>query len=82
MATALNGGQPIWTPTDHLLADLWVVLVRANSEKGSLPDDFDHPVRAEITAKAVAEHKKALKELYLKRKADRRARRETPCGGE
>ncbi|WP_237082686.1 hypothetical protein [Mycobacteroides abscessus] len=58
----------MWSQTDHLLADLWVVLVRANSEKGSLPEDFDHPVRAEMTARARAEHKRALQEEFKQRK--------------
>lgn len=62
--TAINGGQPQWTPTDHLLADLWVLLVRANSEKGSLPEDYDHPVRAEMTARDRAERKRALKDEF------------------
>lgn len=60
-------GQPRWNTLD-LLADLWVMLVRTNSEKGSLSDDFDHPVRAEMTAAAVAVHKKALKEEFMRRK--------------
>lgn len=68
LATALNGGQPIFDTTDHLLADLWALIVRVNSEKGSLPDDFDHPRRAEMTAKVFAEHKRALKEEFQQRK--------------
>ncbi|MDD7812626.1 hypothetical protein PP713_08665 [Mycobacterium sp. CSUR Q5927] len=60
-------GQPRWNTLD-LLADLWVILVRANSEKGSLPDDFDHPVRAEMTAKAKAAHKQQLKDEFQQRK--------------
>ncbi|WP_234821553.1 hypothetical protein [Mycolicibacter virginiensis] len=42
--------------------------MRTNSEKGALSDDFDHPVRAEMTAAAVAAHKKALKEEFMRRK--------------
>lgn len=68
LVTAMNEGQPVWSPAEHLLADLWTLQVRVNSEKGSLADDFDHPVRASISARAKAESKKALKELYLKRK--------------
>lgn len=68
LVTALNGGRPMWTQTDHLLADIWVVLVRANSEKGSLPEDFDHPVRAEMAAAAKAEHKQTLKDKFRQRK--------------
>lgn len=61
---SLNGGRPMWGPTEDLLADMWTLTVRVNSEKGSLPDDFDHPVRAEMTARALAEHKRALKEKF------------------
>lgn len=68
--TALNDGQPVWSSVEHLLADLWAVLVKAHSEKDSLPDDFDHPVRAEMVTKARAASKAALKELYLKRKRE------------
>lgn len=56
-----------WSVKD-LLADLWAITVQANSEKGSLPDNFDHPVRAEMTAKVVAAHKQELKEEFLRRK--------------
>lgn len=38
--------------------------MRANSEKGSLPDDFDHPTRAEMVNKAKSESKKSLKERF------------------
>lgn len=69
LVSALNEGQPVWSSTEHLLADLWTLLVRANSEKGSsLADDFDHPVRAEMSARAKAASKRSLKALFLKRK--------------
>lgn len=64
-------GQPGWNPTD-LLADLWVVQVRAHAAKDSLPDEFDHPVRAALTAKAKTEHKSVLKQRYMNRKSARR----------
>ncbi|OMC04716.1 hypothetical protein A5733_21105 [Mycobacterium sp. NS-7484] len=67
---------PGWAAVD-LLADLWTVTVQANSEKGSLPDDFDHPVRARMTAEAKSERKRALKEEYLRRKRDRSARKQS-----
>lgn len=66
--TARNGGQPVWSSIEHLLADIWALLVRAHAEKGSLPDDFDHPVRAEMTTRARAAAKAALKSLFLQRK--------------
>jgi hypothetical protein len=61
---------PGFTTVD-LLADLWAVTVKANSEKGSLPEDFDHPARARMTAQAKAEHMRALKEKYMRRKRAR-----------
>lgn len=67
LVIALNG-EPTWSRLEHLIADLWTLLVRVNSEKGSLADDFDHPVRAEMTAKAKAAAKRSLKELFLQRK--------------
>ena len=67
-ATAVNGGIEVWSRIEHLLADIWVVLVQANTEKGSLPEDFDHPERAKMTAAAKATAKKSLKELFLQRK--------------
>jgi hypothetical protein len=71
LVTAMNDGQPVWSAVEHLLADLWALLVRAHSEKDSVPDDFDHPTRAAMTAKAKAAAKTALKALYLKRKRER-----------
>ncbi|WP_131814125.1 hypothetical protein [Mycolicibacterium fortuitum] len=65
---------PGYSPVD-LLADLWTVTVQAHSETGSLPDDFDHPVRAKMTAEAKAEHMRSLKEKYLRRKRGRAAAR-------
>lgn len=67
LVRALHPVMQRWTPTD-LLADVWAVLVLANSEKGSLPDDFDHPVRAEMVTEAKAEHKRQLKEDFKQRK--------------
>lgn len=67
LVIALNG-EPGWSRVEHLLADLWALLVRVNSEKGALADDFDHPVRAEMAAKAKAAAKQTLKELFLQRK--------------
>jgi hypothetical protein len=78
LVTALNGGQPKWTLTDHLLADIWVVLVRANSKKGSLPDGFDHPVRVEMKQKtqaaAAMSRLAQSKATYENRKRERASR--------
>jgi hypothetical protein len=75
LVTALNDGRPRWTDVENLLADLWALLARVNSEKGSLPDDFDHPVRAEMAAKARATAKKALKAMFRTRKNTYTAKR-------
>ncbi|MGV0627210.1 hypothetical protein [Mycolicibacter minnesotensis] len=60
--------RPAQWDIEDLLADLWVLIVRVNSEKGSLADDFDHPVRVAMMAKAKAAHKAALKEEFRRRK--------------
>lgn len=73
LATALNGGRPRLNPTtDRLLADLWVVTVRANTPKDSLPEGFDHPLRAEETVRVKVARMRELKAIYEKRKAARR----------
>lgn len=48
LSRALNGGQPPWTTTDHRIADLW-----------SLWAKKEHPLRAEMVAKARREKKLA-----------------------
>lgn len=70
LATALNDGRPVLTQTDHLLADIWVILARAffSTEERPLPEDFDHPVRAEVTARERAERKRSLKAKFQQRK--------------
>lgn len=68
LVTALNDGQPVWGSQEHLLADLWALLLRANSDPEKTPDALDHPLRAQMTAKATAESKKKLKAMFLERK--------------
>lgn len=70
LATIECGGQPVWASTEHLLADLWAITVKAHSDPAKTPDNLDHPTRAAMTAKAVAESKKKLKELFLARKKE------------
>ena len=70
LVTALNDGQPMWSSTEHLLADLWALLVRVNSDQKKTPDNLDHPIRAAATAKTISESKKKLKELFLARKKE------------
>lgn len=41
LVRALNGGRPQWTPTEHLLADLWSLVAKQ-----------EHPTRAEMEAEA------------------------------
>lgn len=66
--TAIHDGRPQWTPTDHLLADIWVMIARVNAEKGALPEDFDHPARVEMKALALVRHKQELKREFEQRK--------------
>lgn len=68
VVTAINDGQPVWGSTEHLLADLWTLLLKANSDPKKTPDKLDHPVRAAMTAKAVAAAKQQLKQRFLARK--------------
>ena len=73
LATELNGGRPVWTQTEHLLADIWVLLARAYADpKRPPPRDFDHPVRAEMNAKAKSAAQRArvseLRTAFEKRK--------------
>lgn len=68
LVTALNDGQPKWTTVEHLLADIWAVLVKLLGDPEKVPDNIDHPVRAEMKARAIALAKEALKAMFLKRK--------------
>lgn len=73
--TALNGGEPVWGPIEHLLADQWALTARVNSEKGSLPNDFDHPARTHAVGKAKqSADDRELREFYLNRKREREQR--------
>lgn len=74
---SMNDGQPVWTLTDHLLADLWVVTVRVNSAKDALPKWFDHPGRAAATARAKSAAMAALKTRYQQRKRERQQARKS-----
>jgi len=58
----------MWSITEHLLADLWALTVRVNSNPDKTPDNLDHPIRAEATAKVNAAAKQNLKEEFLARK--------------
>jgi len=72
----MNDGSPVWTLTDHLLADLWVATVwAATGKKDALPKGFDHPLRAATTTKAKVAAMAALKARYQQRKRDRAQRR-------
>lgn len=69
LVRALNGGRKPWGQVEHLLADMWVVLVRILNPKSEITD---HPKRIEMEAKGRAEAKKArsarLREKFEKRK--------------
>ena len=69
LVTAMNDDEPMWSRTDHLLADLWAVLVKAHSD-GKAADDLDHPARAALAAKAIAAAKQKLKAIFLQRKRE------------
>ncbi len=66
---ALNDDKPGWAPTDHLLADLWILTVHAHSHNSPVDD---HPVRAAMHARAEQLAKMAgltdLKSMFLHRK--------------
>ena len=70
LVRALNAGSPVFTLTDHLLADLWVMTVRANSKNPAKVGD--HPVRAKMIARQNADARAArlveLKSGYEARK--------------
>lgn len=67
LVAALDDG-PRWSTTDNLIADLWALLVKVNTDPDKVRGDIDHPVRAEMTAKVVAAAKKSLKEEFRRRK--------------
>lgn len=48
LSRALNDGQPPWKLRDHLLADMWVVLVKIFNPKSKVKD---HPRRVAMEAK-------------------------------
>lgn len=58
---ALNDGAPMWSNTDHRIADLWKLMAGT-----------EHPIRAEMEAKARTEAKSArvieLRAEFEKRK--------------
>lgn len=64
----MNGGVPPWTRLEHLIADLWALQAKAHFGNGV----GDHPVRAEMEAKARSGAKLArvieLKAVFEKRK--------------
>lgn len=45
-ARSQNGDRPVWSVQDHLIADLWSLIVGVNSEKGS--PYVEQPRRAEM----------------------------------
>jgi len=65
----MNDGDPVWSSTEHLLADLWALLVKAHSDPSKTRESVDHPARAAMGDKARAANKKKLKEVFLARKS-------------
>lgn len=72
LVRALNEGQPGWAPTDHLLADLWLLTVLAHSEGNSGVED--HPVRAAMEER-VRTAAKLARVIELRAEFERRKRR-------
>ena len=66
----LNGGRRPWGQLEHLMADVWVVLVRILNPKSEVSD---HPRRVEMEAKARGEAKQA-KVARLRAKFEKRKR--------
>lgn len=69
LVTALNDGKPVWTVTDNLLADVWSLLVKVNSDPKKTPADLDHPARKEMRAKVTAAAKQKLKDVFRRKRA-------------
>jgi hypothetical protein len=69
LVAEMNDGDPVWSSNEHLLADLWALLVKAHSDPAKTPDNLDHPARAAMTNKARISDKKKLKERFLARKS-------------
>ena len=68
LVAEMNDGDPVWGYTEHLLADLWALLVKVNS--GPKSGDVDHPTRQGMVSKARAKAKRELKALFMARKND------------
>jgi hypothetical protein len=67
LTRALNDGQPGWSTTDHLIADLWVLILKVAVALGILKGADDHPVRAKMQEKArLAEKLAHVAELRVK----------------
>lgn len=69
-ARSQNGDRPVWSVTDHLIADLWSLIVGVNSEKGS--PYVEQPRRAEMEMAAHMRDKEsridALRATYRAKK--------------
>lgn len=69
LVLALNGGRSPWSTTDHLIADLWILMLQIFVKN---PRHKDHPVRVEMQAKARHAAKLArvvgLRAVFEKRK--------------
>ena len=74
LAKALNHGNRPWTTTEHLLADLWVLTLQANSEDPSDAPN-DHPAREELRAPERKAHTRKLHNKFQRRTQELAARR-------
>lgn len=71
LVRALNGGRTPWGNAEHLIADLWALTLQVHS--GDKSRVQDHPVRAEMEAKARTAAKQA-RVIELKAKFEKRKR--------
>ncbi|HNP58109.1 MAG TPA: hypothetical protein PKG94_14285 [Gordonia sp. (in: high G+C Gram-positive bacteria)] len=64
----MNHDRVPWSITDNLIADLWLVTVRANSDPEDVPDDYDHPVRYAMGEPERVERQRELRAKFEERK--------------
>ncbi|WP_019204585.1 hypothetical protein [Tsukamurella sp. 1534] len=76
---AINNGKPGWTVGDHLIADLWQLLLQVHSDPNRPGPVPDHPIRAEMEARQrnaekaarrteLTSHFRRLKDKYSRRR--------------
>ncbi|OBB20632.1 hypothetical protein A5762_15265 [Mycolicibacterium elephantis] len=72
LTRALNGGNPGWSVTDHLIADRWAQKANEGRKKGAKL--IDHPKRKAMEERARQEAKRVrVSELHATYKKRKRA---------